>query len=70
MIDDAERNAEEIQHSAFSCNRTVALTLCVDVDLSSLGDFRLLSDRNGSGLGLLEVVDEFLVVKDGSGVSF
>lgn len=70
MIDDAERDAKEIEHSALSGDGTIDLSLSVDIDFSCLSDLRLLPDRNGSCLGLLEIVDQLFVVEDSCWVSF
>jgi hypothetical protein len=42
MIDDAERDAKEIEHSTLSSDGTIDLSLRVDVDFSCLSDLRLL----------------------------
>lgn len=64
MINDAEGNAQEIEHSTLGSDRPVDLSLCVDIHLGNFGNFRLLLNLVGSGFCLLQVVNEFLIVQD------
>ena len=65
VINDAQRNAQEIEHGSFSCHWTIQFSLSVNINFSDLGNLTLFSNGNGSCLRLLEIVDQLFIFEDG-----
>jgi len=65
VLDDAQRDTQEIEHGTFSSDGSIDLSLGVDIDFSLFGDLTLLFDTDGGGLGLVQVGDQIGVVQNG-----
>jgi len=65
VLDDAQRDTQEIEHGTFSSDGPIYLSLGVDIDFSLFGDLTLLFDTDGGGLGLVQVGDQIGVVQNG-----
>jgi len=65
VLDDAQRDTQEIEHGTFSSDGPIDLSLGVDIDFSLFGDLTLLFDTDGGGLGLVQVGDQIGVVQNG-----
>ncbi len=63
VVDDTQGDTEEIKHGTFRGDWTIDFSLCVDVDLCDFGDLWLLLNLVSSDFGLLQVVDQLLIVQ-------
>ena len=68
VVDNAERNAQEVQHSTFSSDRPIQLSLGVDNYFCLFSLLWLLLNGNCSSFGLLQVRNELFVIEDRIGI--
>lgn len=64
MINNTQWNTQEVQHSTLSCNRSINLSLSVNIYLSNFSNFWLFSNRDSCSFCFFKIVNQFLVLKD------